>query len=95
MSNVIMMPQLGLTMTEGTVGTWLKKPGDRVEKDEIIVAVMTDKVDMDVESTVSGVIREIVVAEGETVPVQYSPTSKVQRHHLRNPNLSRRRQRNR
>jgi pyruvate dehydrogenase E2 component (dihydrolipoamide acetyltransferase) len=69
MSNVIMMPQLGLTMTEGTVGTWLKKPGDRVEKDEIIVAVMTDKVDMDVESTVSGVIREIVVAEGETVPV--------------------------
>jgi pyruvate dehydrogenase E2 component (dihydrolipoamide acetyltransferase) len=69
MGNVIVMPQLGLTMTEGTVSTWLKKPGDRVEKDEIIVAVATDKVDMDVESTVTGVIREIVVAEGETVPV--------------------------
>lgn len=69
MGNSIVMPQLGLTMTEGTVSKWFKNPGDKVEKDEIILAVATDKVDMDVEATIGGVIREIVVAEGEIVPV--------------------------
>jgi pyruvate dehydrogenase E2 component (dihydrolipoamide acetyltransferase) len=63
------MPQLGLTMTEGTVFTWLKKPGDTVKKNEAILTVSTDKVDMDIESTVDGVLKEIIVNEGETVPV--------------------------
>ena len=65
----ISMPQLGLTMTEGTVFTWLKKPGDNVKKNEAILTVSTDKVDMDVESTVDGILKEIIVNEGDTVPV--------------------------
>jgi pyruvate dehydrogenase E2 component (dihydrolipoamide acetyltransferase) len=63
------MPQLGLTMTEATVGAWLKKPGDTVRKDEPLLTVSTDKVDMDVESNVDGVLRDILVEEGMTVPV--------------------------
>jgi len=65
----ISMPQLGLTMTEGTVFAWLKRPGDNVNKNEAILTVSTDKVDMDVESTVDGILKEIIVNEGETVPV--------------------------
>ncbi len=69
MTITIAMPQLGLTMTEATVSAWLKKPGDSVKKDEPVLSVSTDKVDMDIESTVDGVLREIIVSEGETVPV--------------------------
>lgn len=69
MIKTITMPQLGLTMTEGTVSAWVKKPGDAVKKDEVILAVSTDKVDMDVESTEDGVLQQIIVEEGETVPV--------------------------
>jgi pyruvate dehydrogenase E2 component (dihydrolipoamide acetyltransferase) len=69
MNKAITMPQLGLTMEEGTVGTWAKKPGDEVKKDDVILSVSTDKVDMDVDATEDGVFREIVVEEGETVPV--------------------------
>jgi pyruvate dehydrogenase E2 component (dihydrolipoamide acetyltransferase) len=65
----IAMPQLGLTMTEATVSTWLKKPGDEVKKDEPVLSVSTDKVDMDIESTVDGVLREILIDAGQTVPV--------------------------
>jgi pyruvate dehydrogenase E2 component (dihydrolipoamide acetyltransferase) len=65
----ISMPQLGLTMTEGTISAWLKKPGDAVKKDEVILTVSTDKVDMDVESTVDGVLQQIIVQESDTVPV--------------------------
>jgi len=63
------MPQLGLTMMEGTVVTWLKKPGDSVKKDEVVLVISTDKVDMDVESTTDGVLQKIIVDEGDTVPV--------------------------
>jgi pyruvate dehydrogenase E2 component (dihydrolipoamide acetyltransferase) len=63
------MPQLGLTMTEATVSVWLKKPGDSVKKDEAVLSVSTDKVDMDIEATADGVLREIIVEEGKTVPV--------------------------
>jgi pyruvate dehydrogenase E2 component (dihydrolipoamide acetyltransferase) len=63
------MPQLGLTMTEATVGTWLKKPGDTVRKDEPLLSISTDKVDMDIESNVDGILRDILVEEGQTVPV--------------------------
>ena len=69
MTNELVMPQLGMTMTEGTVLQWLKAVGDPVIKGEPIVAVQTDKVDMEVESPFAGFLTEIVVAEGVTVPV--------------------------
>ena len=69
MTVTISMPQLGLTMTEATVGVWLKKPGDAVRKDEPLLSISTDKVDMDVESNVDGVLRDILVEVGQTVPV--------------------------
>jgi 2-oxoisovalerate dehydrogenase E2 component (dihydrolipoyl transacylase) len=62
------MPQLGETVTEGTVAQWLKKPGDSIEKYESFVEVSTDKVNAEVPSPVSGVLREIIAKEGETVP---------------------------
>jgi len=63
----ITMPQLGETVTEGTVAQWLKKPGDAIEKYESFVEVSTDKVNAEVPSPVSGVLREIICKEGETV----------------------------
>src|SRR5271163_3948298 len=69
MTVTLAMPQLGLTMTEATVGTWLKKPGDAIRKDEPLLSISTDKVDMDIESNVDGVLRDILVEEGKTVPV--------------------------
>ena len=69
MTVTISMPQMGLTMTEATVGAWLKKPGDAVRKDEPLLSISTDKADMDVESNVDGVLRDILVQEGMTVPV--------------------------
>ncbi|MBV8749553.1 MAG: 2-oxo acid dehydrogenase subunit E2, partial [Candidatus Eremiobacteraeota bacterium] len=68
MPTTITMPQLGETVTEGTVAQWLKKPGDNVEKYEAFVEVSTDKVNAEVPSPVTGVIRELIVKEGETVP---------------------------
>jgi len=62
------MPQLGETVTEGTVARWLKKPGESIEKYEAFVEVSTDKVNAEVPSPVAGTMRELIVAEGETVP---------------------------
>ena len=67
MSFAIVMPQLGLTMEEGTVSGWLKKPGDVVKKNEPLFSVSTDKVEMDVESAVDGTLGKIIVQAGETV----------------------------
>ncbi len=67
MSTTITMPQLGETVTEGTVAAWLKNIGDTVEKYEAFVEVSTDKVNAEVPSPVSGTIREVLVKEGETV----------------------------
>ncbi|HEY1681372.1 MAG TPA: dihydrolipoamide acetyltransferase family protein [Candidatus Tumulicola sp.] len=67
MATTITMPQLGETVTEGTVAQWLKKVGDNVEKYEAFVEVSTDKVNAEVPSPVTGTIREVLVAEGETV----------------------------
>jgi 2-oxoisovalerate dehydrogenase E2 component (dihydrolipoyl transacylase) len=64
----ITMPQLGETVTEGTVAQWLKNVGDSVEKYEAFVEVSTDKVNAEVPAPVTGVIRELIVKEGETVP---------------------------
>ncbi len=68
MATTITMPQLGETVTEGTVAQWLKKVGDSVEKYEAFVEVSTDKVNAEVPSPVTGVIRQMLVKEGETVP---------------------------
>jgi 2-oxoisovalerate dehydrogenase E2 component (dihydrolipoyl transacylase) len=65
----IKMPQLGESVTEGTIGRWLKQPGERVEKYEALLEVTTDKVDTEVPAPVSGVVREIAVPEGTTVRV--------------------------
>src|SRR5256885_12460300 len=65
----VVMPQLGETVKEGTVIAWRKKVGERVEKDEPLFEVNTDKVDMDVPSPAAGVLSEILVPEGTTVPV--------------------------
>jgi 2-oxoisovalerate dehydrogenase E2 component (dihydrolipoyl transacylase) len=63
------MPQLGESVTEGTIGKWLKKPGDTVEKYESLAEVITDKVNAEIPSPVAGVIKELKVEEGATVPV--------------------------
>jgi 2-oxoisovalerate dehydrogenase E2 component (dihydrolipoyl transacylase) len=62
------MPQLGESVAEGTIGRWLKKPGDRVEKYEPIVEVITDKVNAEVPSPFAGTLTAILVEEGATVP---------------------------
>jgi 2-oxoglutarate dehydrogenase E2 component (dihydrolipoamide succinyltransferase) len=65
----IKMPQLGESVTEGTIGKWLKQPGERVEKYEPLLEVTTDKVDTEVPAPISGIVREIAVPEGPTVRV--------------------------
>src|ERR1019366_2305557 len=69
MSVSVSMPQLGESVTEGTVTRWLKREGDRVEADEPLLEVSTDKVDTEIPSPVSGILRGITVAEDETVAV--------------------------
>jgi pyruvate dehydrogenase E2 component (dihydrolipoamide acetyltransferase) len=63
------MPQMGESIAEGTVSVWLKKVGDRVERDEPIMEISTDKVDAEIPSPVAGVLAEVVVSEGQTVEV--------------------------
>jgi pyruvate dehydrogenase E2 component (dihydrolipoamide acetyltransferase) len=65
----ILMPQLGETVTEGTISAWYKKAGDEVEKDELLLDVETDKVATEIPAPISGVLRQILVPEGETVDV--------------------------
>jgi pyruvate dehydrogenase E2 component (dihydrolipoyllysine-residue acetyltransferase) len=69
MSVTVSMPQLGESVTEGTVTRWLKKEGERVEADEPLLEVSTDKVDTEIPSPASGILRGITVAEDETVAV--------------------------
>jgi 2-oxoisovalerate dehydrogenase E2 component (dihydrolipoyl transacylase) len=64
----VTMPQLGESVAEGTIGKWLKQPGDTVEKYEPLVEVITDKVNAEVPSPFAGVLKEILVEEGATVP---------------------------
>src|SRR3982750_689896 len=65
----VTMPQLGESVTEGTIGKGLKQPGDKIEKYESIAEVITDKVNAEIPSPVAGVIKELKVEEGATVPV--------------------------
>src|SRR5919198_3705166 len=69
MATSIRMPELGESISEGTITRWLKHEGDRVEVDEPLFEVSTDKVDTEVPSPVAGVVRSIRVQEDETVPV--------------------------
>jgi pyruvate dehydrogenase E2 component (dihydrolipoamide acetyltransferase) len=69
MSVDVVMPQMGESITEGTVSKWLKKEGDRIEKDEPILEISTDKVDAEVPSPGAGILLKINVPEGETVEV--------------------------
>ena len=69
MAFTLTMPEVGETVTEGTIERWLKKPGDKVEKYEPIVEINTDKVNVELPCPVSGTLTEILVKEGETIPV--------------------------
>jgi 2-oxoglutarate dehydrogenase E2 component (dihydrolipoamide succinyltransferase) len=64
------MPQMGESIFEGTITKWLKKPGDKVERDEPLFEISTDKVDAEIPSPSAGVLKEIKVNEGQTVPIQ-------------------------
>jgi 2-oxoglutarate dehydrogenase E2 component (dihydrolipoamide succinyltransferase) len=65
----VIMPQLGETVTEGTVANWYKKVGDAVKVDEPLFEVETDKVTTEIPSLASGVVKAILVESGATVPV--------------------------
>ena len=69
MAKVVVMPKLGLTMTEGTVSRWLKKVGDEVKEGEPLFDVETDKLTNTIEASASGVLRHLFVEDGTTVPV--------------------------
>src|SRR5205085_151602 len=70
----VTMPQLGETVTEGTITRWFKQVGDKVEEDEALFEVSTDKVDSEVPAAASGYLAEILVKEGETVDVGAGPS---------------------
>ena len=70
MSIDIIMPQMGESVVEGTILKWLVHEGDRVEKEQPIVAISTDKIDTEVPSPVNGIIKKILYPEGKTLPVQ-------------------------
>lgn len=65
----LVMPKMGESIMEATILHWLKKPGDKIEQDESVLEVATDKVDTEVPSTVAGVLKEILAKEGEVVKV--------------------------
>src|SRR6266478_5819168 len=66
----VIMPQMGESIFEGTITKWLKKPGDTIERDEPLFEISTDKVDAEIPSPAAGVLKEIRVQEGKTVPIQ-------------------------
>src|SRR3989440_10980973 len=65
----VKMPQMGESIFEGTVTKWLKKKGDRVERDEPLFEISTDKVDTEIPSPAAGVLSEVLVEEGKTVAI--------------------------
>lgn len=69
MSHDVLMPQMGESIAEGTIVRWIKKVGDRVDRDEPLFEISTDKVDAEIPSPAAGVLTEIRAKEGETVPV--------------------------
>jgi 2-oxoglutarate dehydrogenase E2 component (dihydrolipoamide succinyltransferase) len=69
MATDIVMPQMGESIVEGTITKWLKKPGDKIQRDEPLFEISTDKVDAEIPAPASGVLQEIKVTEGTTVQV--------------------------
>src|SRR5256885_16570727 len=66
----VVMPQMGESIAEGTLSKWLKQLGDEVKRDEPLFEISTDKVDAEIPAPTAGVLAEIKVQEGQTVPVQ-------------------------
>ncbi|MGA7617220.1 MAG: biotin/lipoyl-containing protein, partial [Thermoanaerobaculia bacterium] len=69
MATDVVMPQMGESIAEGTISRWIKKPGEKVERDEPILEISTDKVDAEIPAPVSGTLTEVLANEGDTVPV--------------------------
>ncbi|HUP49986.1 MAG TPA: 2-oxoglutarate dehydrogenase, E2 component, dihydrolipoamide succinyltransferase [Thermoanaerobaculia bacterium] len=69
MATDVLMPQMGESIAEGTVSKWLKKVGDKVERDEPLLEISTDKVDAEIPSPTAGTLTEVLAKEGDTVPV--------------------------
>src|SRR5215469_16696958 len=65
----VLMPQMGESITEGTITKWLKKPGDSVQRDEPLFEISTVKVDAEIPSPVAGILKEIKITEGTTVQI--------------------------
>src|SRR3982750_680047 len=65
----VVMPQMGESIVEGTLTKWLKKPGERVERDEPLFEISTDKVDTEIPSPSAGTLSEVLVEEGNTVGI--------------------------
>src|SRR2546428_3691424 len=65
----VIMPQMGESITEGTLVKWLKQAGDAVKRDEPLFEISTEKVDVEIPAPASGVLAQVKVKEGETVPV--------------------------
>ena len=65
----VVMPQMGVSVSEGTILKWLKQEGETIEADEPLLEISTDKVDTEVPSPGSGIVQQILVSEGETVAV--------------------------
>jgi pyruvate dehydrogenase E2 component (dihydrolipoamide acetyltransferase) len=70
MATIVKMPKMGATMKEGLVAKWIVNEGDTVNEEDVLFEVSTDKITNEIESEVSGVVRKILVPEGETVPCQ-------------------------
>ena len=79
MPTPVLMPQLGEAVAEGTVDRWLKRPGEAVKRFEPLLEVMTDKVNTEIPSPLTGVLKEIVAAEGDTVKVG-APIAIIEEH---------------
>ena len=71
MATDVVMPQMGESITEGTIVRWMKKVGDRIDRDEPLLEITTDKVDAEIPSPAAGVVVEILAKEGETVSVNH------------------------
>src|SRR6185312_3879146 len=69
MATDVVMPQMGESITEGTLTKWLKKVGDKVDRDEPLFEISTDKVDAEIPSPAAGTLEEIKIAEGATVQI--------------------------
>src|SRR6476646_87686 len=65
----VVMPQMGESIVEGTLTKWLKKPGERIERDEPLFEISTDKVDTEIPSPAAGTLVEVLVEEGQTVGI--------------------------